>query len=288
MEIIREILKTHGLRYVGHSAVTGGDINATYKVETPKGSIFLKVNNAGKYPAMFEKEAEGLQALRQATLLKVPVVIGSGELLHQQYLLLEYLQTSSADTQFWRGFAEGLAQLHRISNDDFGWPSSNYIGSLQQQNTPAKTWHEFYATRRVLPFVKRLFDDGKFSTKDIIHAEALCKQLENLFPTEPPSLLHGDLWAGNFMVAKDDNNEGISAIYDPAVYFGHREMDIGMSLLFGGFDSSFYNYYHEYFPLEKNWKQRVSLTQLSPLLVHAVLFGGGYVQQCKNIVQQWQ
>jgi fructosamine-3-kinase len=139
--------------------------------------------------------------------------------------------------------------------------------------------------------VQRLFNNGDLSKVDISNAEKLCTRLIEVFPIEPPALLHGDLWAGNFMAVKSNSNsvaDVVPAIYDPAVYFGHREMDIGMSMLFGGFDSSFYEAYHSFYPLEKNWRQRIRLTQLYPLLVHAILFGGGYISQCKSILNDWK
>ena len=127
----------------------------------------------------------------------------------------------------------------------------------------------------------QLFDNGSFDKNDVLAAEKLAKNFSNIFPPEPPALLHGDLWSGNFMVAAN----GLAAIYDPAVYFGHREMDIGMTKLFGGFTAPFYQAYNEIFPMEKNWMQRVPLTQLYPLLVHALLFGGGYISNCRHLIK---
>jgi len=112
----------------------------------------------------------------------------------------------------------------------------------------------------------------------------VCKKSEFLFPEEPPALLHGDLWSGNFKIT----TEGEATIFDPAVYYGHREMDIGMTLLFGGFDQRFYEAYHEIYPLEKDWKQRIPLTQLYPLLVHALLFGGHYVESVRRIMKNYE
>jgi fructosamine-3-kinase len=127
-----------------------------------------------------------------------------------------------------------------------------------------------------------------FSSVDIQNADALCRKLENMFPVEPPALLHGDLWSGNFMPVKSAGGSVTPAVYDPAVYFGHREMDIGMTLLFGGFDMRFYDAYNSLYPLEKDWNSRVPLTQLYPLLVHAVLFGGGYVNHCKETLDRYK
>jgi fructosamine-3-kinase len=288
---INKICEAEGLRYISTSVISGGDINATCELITDKGRFFMKLNSAVEFRGMFEKEADGLRALQQVQLLKIPAVIAVGEVEDKQYLLLELLEKGQAPANFWQTFAEGLASLHRITNSSFGWHSSNYIGSLIQENNYQSTWAEFYATQRITPLVQKLFDNGDLSKVDVSNAERLCGRLTEIFPDEPPALLHGDLWAGNFMATKTNNNsvtDVVPSIYDPAVYFGHREMDMGMSLLFGGFDKSFYEAYHSFYPPEKNWRQRVHLTQLYPLLVHAILFGGGYISQCRSILNTWK
>jgi fructosamine-3-kinase len=133
-----------------------------------------------------------------------------------------------------------------------------------------------------------VYNKKQFTKTDVQFAEKLCLRFVEIFPEEQPALLHGDLWAGNFMAVKASNsNSCVPSIFDPAVYFGHREMDIGMALLFGGFDSRFFEAYDVLYPLEQNWRQRVPLTQLYPLLVHALLFGGGYIFKCQQIIKEW-
>ena len=134
-----------------------------------------------------------------------------------------------------------------------------------------------------MPLVQKLFDGNIFSKKEAEIALHACDKLGELFPAEPPALLHGDLWSGNFMVTQT----GVAAIFDPAVYCGHREMDLGMTKLFGGFDQRFYNAYNATYPLEAGWQQRLQLTQLYPLLVHALLFGGHYVASAKEILSYY-
>ncbi len=297
---INQIVADNNLEYINCTTVIGGDINTAYYVETARGKFFLKLNSETDFPDMFEREAEGLKALQQATWLKVPDAAACGKSDGQQYLILQWLEKAQPSTGFWECFAEGLAQLHSITNEQFGWVSSNYIGSLVQQNKYSTSWPEFYATQRIMPLVEKLFNESILSKTDVCSAEKLCTHLSEIFPAECPALLHGDLWAGNFMAVKNNrdlphlqlvaglsDSEVISAIFDPAVYYGHREMDLGMSLLFGGFDSRFYEAYHSFFPLENNWRKRVSLTQLYPLLVHAVLFGGGYIYRCKQIFREF-
>ena len=199
----------------------------------------------------------------------------------RQYLLLEWMQKGVISNGFWERFGKSLAGMHKKQQEHFGWEEDNYIGSLEQSNTPMDTWPQFYANARILPLVKKLFDSGSYTSKDTLIAESLCKKLPALFPEEAPSLLHGDLWAGNFMILPNGN----AGLYDPAVYCGHREMDLGMTLLFGGFDSRFYLSYDQHFPLENGWKSRLPLTQLYPLLVHALLFGGHYIGSTREILK---
>jgi fructosamine-3-kinase len=198
----------------------------------------------------------------------------------QQYLLLEWLEKGSPQKNMWENFGAGLAMMHKSTHSYFGLDEDNYIGSLRQINTPRNEWHSFYAEFRIMPLVKVLFDSGRFSSKDIDNANSFCNNLTNIFPSESPSLLHGDLWAGNFFIS----SSGHAAIFDPAVYFGHREIDIGMTKLFGGFDLRFYNAYNEAYPLEKGWEKRLLFTQLYPFLVHAALFGGHYIASASNIL----
>lgn len=286
---ITSVCELHGLHCTNSRVVSGGDINSSYAIDTHEGCFFLKVNSAAAYTLMFAKEAEGLEAIRTSCKLKVPKVIATGVYLDKQYLLLEWLYKAPSSNNFWQVFAEGLAQLHTTLHPHFGWSSSNYIGSLVQANEPAETWAEFYAAQRILPLVKQLYNEGIFSESDIHNTDKVCNHLHNIFPGEPPALLHGDLWAGNFMAVRygDKDDAVVPAIFDPAVYYGHREMDIGMSLLFGGFDEQFYDAYNDVHPLENNWRKRTSLTQLYPLLVHAILFGRAYAMKCRHILQQW-
>ena len=264
-----------------YETVYGGDINQCYHLYTTSKEYFLKINDSVRYPCMFEKEAHGLNALRGAGKLIIPEVIGHGIKNEHQYLLLEWLDVGNPVTETWPSFGSGMAALHKKTQIQFGWEENNYIGSLPQINTWLDHWGEFYSECRIMPLVAILGNRGLFTENDRRHAESLAVKLDGLFPPEPPALLHGDLWSGNYMIT----NRGEPALFDPSVYYGHREMDIGMSRLFGGFNNRFYESYNEAYPLEPAWEQRLPLTQLYPLLVHAVLFGGSYTGRCREILK---
>lgn len=281
--IVQRILDDLGFVATRRDPVSGGDINKAYCLHSAEGRFFLKVNEAHRYPAMMDKEARGLRALGQYGFLQVPGVVKSGVVNSTQYLLLEWIEKGVPGSGCWKEFGRGLALIHKQQQPHFGWEEQNYIGSLPQYNEYKDDWPSFYSEQRIIPLVKRLTDEGLFSKADGKMAEILCKRLEHLFPAEAPALLHGDLWAGNYRVGSN----GKVTIFDPAVYCGHREMDIGMSRLFGGFNSDFYSAYHEMYPLEKGWEQRIPLTQLYPLLVHAVLFGGHYPGSARDILARF-
>lgn len=280
---LNEIFEDAGIIVNSYQPVHGGDINKAYCLQSNGTQYFLKVNDADRYPQMFEKEMNGLNALREHSLLTIPNVIKCGRIESQQFLLLEWIEKGQPAKDSWSNFGSGLAMLHKQPRPFFGFTEDNFIGSLVQHNPSHSTWHSFYTECRVIPLVKMLFDAGSFAKEDIRNTELFCKRIQTLFPPDPPALLHGDLWSGNFMIA----NRGAVAIFDPAVYYGHREMDIGMTQLFGGFDRIFYAAYNETYPLEKGWQQRVPFTQLYPILVHAVLFGGYYISNAKGIINQF-
>ncbi|CAN5373647.1 fructosamine kinase family protein [soil metagenome] len=277
------IIHALGFDVLDHKVVHGGDINEAHWLKTIDTEYFLKLNNASRYPGMFEQEAKGLDALRSASGLVVPTVIRHGQVGDEQYLLLEWLDKASPGKDSMPDFGAALAKQHQQTQSFFGWHENNFIGSLVQVNNQHASWHSFYAACRILPLVKHLVEAGGFSRSDSAATSLLCTKLKDLFPEEPPALLHGDLWGGNYMIT----NNGTVAVFDPAVYYGHREMDLGMTRLFGGFDDSFYDAYQSTYPLEKEWQQRLPLTQLYPLLVHAVLFGGHYISRARQIIQQF-
>ena len=173
-----------------------------------------------------------------------------------------------------------MAKLHKHSADSFGLDHHNFIGKLPQSNSQKESWADFFISERIEPQIKLGVDSEKFSPAIFSQLNKLHSVVEKLFPPEKPSLLHGDLWSGNYMYTTN----GIASIYDPAVYYGHREMDLAMTRLFGGFTKDFYAGYQSEYPLEDGFEERVQLCNLYPVLVHANLFGGGYIQQAKSLL----
>lgn len=256
-------------------AVQGGDINQCYLLETNRGKYFLKVNASLFGLDFFEKEARGLVMLANAGAIRVPRPLFDGKFHQQVYLAMEYLEKGLPGSAFWTTFGESMANLHQHSQANFGLPYQNYIGRLQQQNNEHDNWYDFYTKERILCLVEKALARQLLSTKEASWAEIFCMKIRNLVPDEKPSLLHGDLWKGNFLAQEN----GLPAVFDPAVYYGHREMDLAMAQLFNGFEPEFFEAYHSTYPLQTGWQLRSDIFQLYPLLVHLLLFGGIYKEQ---------
>lgn len=265
------------------SSLSGGSINNAYRLETNAGSFFMKYNRASAYPGMFQQEARGLELLSQAKAIRVPEVIAYGEAGNDTFILLEYLNSSVKENHFWEDFASNLAALHKNTSDQFGLDHDNYIGSLKQFNDVKDRWVDFFIVQRLLVQMDLAGSTGSLPASTRQAFERLFKRLDDIFPIEPPSLIHGDLWGGNYMV----DEKGQAAIIDPAAYYGFREMDIGMSQLFGGFDSAFYQAYNNAWPMESGWRERIDICNLYPLMVHVNLFGTGYLGSVDAILRKF-
>jgi fructosamine-3-kinase len=200
---------------------------------------------------------------------------------NNSYLLLEYLEEEKQGNDF--QFGVDIAKLHKSSNELFGFSEDNYIGPIDQSNRYHADWLEFFIRERIEPLVNKAMEGGLLSNKYSRIFERVFNYTYVIFPDEPPALLHGDLWSGNYLFTK----QGQAAIYDPAVYYGHREMELAMTTLFGGFNPAFYDGYQTEYPLQTGWEERQKLCQLYPLLVHALLFGGNYVQQSKALLDRF-
>ncbi|HKL19067.1 MAG TPA: fructosamine kinase family protein [Halalkalibaculum sp.] len=267
------------------SRVSGGSINEAAKLDIEEvGPAFLKWNRTAD-PDMFEKEVSGLNLLRDAeTGLRVPEVLLQGTVNGSTgYLLLEYIEDGRPGNRSAQDFGEQLASLHDHRGESFGLDEDNYIGRLPQSNNRHSDWINFFIDERMEPQLQMAMKSGKFGSAIIGAFNNMYRKLDEIFPKDRPSLLHGDLWGGNFFY----DTEGTAVIYDPAVYYGHREIELAFTHLFGGFSSAFYEAYDKVLPLEPGFKQRKDIYNLYPLLVHTNLFGGSYARQVEGIVTQF-
>lgn len=263
--------------------VSGGSINSCFKVILPgHPNFFLKINDAPVYPQLFECEKTGLECLQQAGV-NTPQIIQQFTDNKYQFLLLEWINPGNKTIHFWKKFGEQLAQLHQSSAAQFGFYENNYIGSLRQTNDLNPSWTAFFVDQRLLPQVRLATTKGYLQKKHHLAFEKLFLRLDEFFPAERPSLLHGDLWSGNFLC--DEHSSPI--LIDPAVYFGHRMMDLAMTRLFGGFDNIFYEAYDYHFPFPKNQLEQSDICQLYPLLVHLNLFGLSYLDDIDFILNRY-
>lgn len=254
-------------------SISGGSINNACKVEWANEFYFLKWNSASKYPNIFDYESHGLKQLQATNSIGIPAVLKVDKNETDAFILMEYVGQSVPVKTFWETFGKQLSDLHHNTSNYFGNEQNNYIGSLSQSNTKHDRWSAFFVSERLHPLVKMARDSQRISQHHAIRFDKLSAKIETLFPLEEPALLHGDLWSGNFL----SNTKGQPVLIDPAVYFGHREMDIAMTKLFGGFDAMFYESYNRHFLMEKGWEERVNLCNLYPLLVHLNLFGNSYL-----------
>ncbi|WP_034043983.1 fructosamine kinase family protein [Wocania ichthyoenteri] len=264
------------------SSVSGGDISQAYKIDTANNSYFLKLNSASTLN-MFQTEAYGLDLIAKTNTIKTPKVLAFDSFENSAFLLMDFVESKRATTEDFKLLGEQLATLHKCSSDNFGLDKDNYIGSLPQSNSAHKNWVEFYTHERLLPQLELAKQKGLLSVAECPSEQHIKNQLELLFKGIKPSLLHGDLWSGNYLISKN----GEPYLIDPAVYYGHNEVDIAMTKLFGGFGESFYESYHSYYPLDENTSARIDIYQLYYLLVHLNLFGSSYYSSVKSILQKY-
>ena len=247
--------------------VHGGDINDAFAVDAGGRTVFVKTNPAA--PAgTFAAEADGLAWLAGPGAVQVPAVIAVGD----DFLVLEWLEPGRRGPGFEAALGRGLARLHAAGAPTWGYPRDNFIAVLPQANQPTATWADFWIDRRLVPLIDVAAERGAGSPGWRAAADRLrARWAEVAGPDEPPARLHGDLWRGNVHDAG-----GEPALIDPAVYGGHREVDLAMLALFGGLSDRLVAAYDATTPLAPGWRERLDLWQVYPLLVHAILFGGGY------------
>ncbi len=258
----------------------GGCIGNAMKVTTENGNqYFVKTYENSK---MHLSEANGLNELKTANSIRIPRVLK----VNDNFLFLEYIESSKPVDNFMEKFGRQMAQLHKNTTAKFGYFEDNFIGSTDQINIPQNVnWAEFFLENRIM-YQFRLAEKNGYSTEELRSGIKLIeKEIEEILKgsEEQPTLLHGDLWGGNFIV----DQRGNPCLIDPAVYYGHREADLAMTKLFGGFDSQFYGGYNEEYPLKEGWEYRENLYKLYHILNHLNLFGGSYYSQTISLINSY-
>ncbi|MEK6708666.1 MAG: fructosamine kinase family protein [Pseudomonadota bacterium] len=264
------------------SAVGGGCINESYRIESGGQYFFVKLNNAGNLP-MFEAEAVGLQEIHSSHTLRVPVPVCWGRNETSAWLVLECLEMGSAGRSGAVSLGQGLAAMHRFSSGKFGWVRDNTIGTTPQVNKFSSDWIQFWREHR-LGYQLQLAQANGYKGKLQTLGEQLMAELAVFFPGTAPvsSLLHGDLWSGNYAF----DSAGQPVLFDPAIYYGDRETDLAMTELFGGFPATFYAAYREAYPLDPGYAIRKTLYNLYHILNHLNLFGGDYLNQAEQMMSR--
>ena len=263
--------------------LTGGDVAASYCVALVDGRTVFAKTHADPPGHFFDTEARGLAWLSEANAIPVPVVLGASD--EPPLLVLEWIDEASTLPRDDAAFGTGLAQLHHAGAPCFGRTDRRTTGSRGLPNEPCDTWAEFYETQRLLPLIRLAHDSQIYDDRRLAVFTAVASRLDVVGGApEPPARLHGDLWAGNRIV----DRFGTSWLIDPACHGGHREFDLAMMQLFGGFDDIIFRTYDQITPLADGWFDRLALHQLAPLLVHAIKFGGGYVGAALAAAQKYE
>lgn len=262
-----------GARPVTSSPLSGGDVARARRVELDDGRIvFVKTHDAPP-EGFFTTEAAGLRWLADTRTVRVPEVLSVDD--DPAHLALAWIDEGSPTADTDPDLGRALAALHRSGAPCFGREDRRTTGSRGLPNEPCDTWVEFYATQRLIPLARLARDERALDVSTVRAIDRVADRLEDLGgEPEPPARLHGDLWGGNRLVGDD----GASWLIDPAAHGGHREFDLAMMRLFGGFGPDCFGTYEDEHPLSEGWRERIPLHQLAPLIVHAIKFGGGYVR----------
>jgi protein-ribulosamine 3-kinase len=260
--------------------VGGGCINAAYHLRDRERSYFVKTS-APQNLSMFDAEAAGLAELERAAAICVPKEVCTGGNKQASWLVLEFIEFGGSGSG--RAMGSALAALHRVTARNFGWHRANTIGATPQINTPSPSWVEFWRERRLRFQLELAARNGAPKTL-LAQGDRLLQDFPALLGAAAvvPALLHGDLWGGN----AGFDRSGAPIIFDPAVYYGHREADLAMTELFGGFDADFYAAYREAYPLDAGYPVRRDLYNLYHVLNHYNLFRGGYAAQAEAMIKR--
>lgn len=268
---------------INAAPVSGGDISQAYKIVVKTDRFFCKYHPGKNGFLMLKSEKEGLEAISATRTIRVPRVFHLGSLNKGGVLLMEYIEAKSPSDKDMACFGRGMANLHGVISHSFGWNSDNYIGSLHQKNTPNAYWPIFYVENRLLPQLVMAKERGGLSKEEVPERSVLLACITKHCNADKPSLIHGDLWGGNYLI----DESGDPVLIDPSISYADPGMDLAMSKLFGGFSSSFYDSYAESVSSPMPTEALIELYQLYYLLVHLNLFGASYAPAVRRILKQY-
>lgn len=273
-----------GTKILNTVVLSGSSSSQTYLLITAEASLFCKINLSANAWKMFCSEKEGLDAIKKAEVLKTPKIYCIGDFENGAFMVLEHIETKTPEPGDWHVFGRQLAELHQTTSSEYyGWRKDNFIGSLFQINKPKKSWTAFYLINRLLPQLKLAVNQRRLKASDIPSENKLEHTLTNLLSCKAPSLIHGDLWSGNFLIDKS----GAPVLIDPSISYGDPNVDIAMSKLFGGFGNSFYDAYYTSNSSLKRMSEDQEIYQLYYLLVHLNLFGANYYSPVIGILRKY-
>ncbi|MEX0275746.1 MAG: fructosamine kinase family protein [Flavobacteriaceae bacterium] len=265
--------RTIGCHITNAFPISGGDTSSAHRLDTSHGAFFLKSSNNPDARAMFLSEVNGLKAIQATHTISVPTVVGVGHTTGTSFLAMEFVDSKPPTKKDFERLGHQLAQLHLYPTDGvFGWEADNFIGSLPQSNKKNTSWPQFFVNGRLWPQLQLACSQTLLSPSELPPKASLLETAHKTMAKATPSLLHGDLWGGNFLIGAN----GSPYLIDPSVYYGHAVVDLAMSRLFGGFGDSFYKGYHAVVPHEDNGEYLIKTYQLYYLLVHLNLFGSSY------------
>jgi fructosamine-3-kinase len=282
-KLIQYLSDILGIKIKSYQEIKGGDISNAYLIITSTEQLFIKEFYGKNAINMFLAEKTGLETLAKTKTIATPEVYHCEPFKNGAFILMQYVESKSPTNKDFANLGTQLANLHQTNAFEYGLHQDNFIGNLPQSNNIKQDWTTFYIEERIEPQFQLAVSRNLLQTKDLPKREKLYEICNGFFKAVKPTILHGDLWSGNFLIS----SEGIPFLIDPSIYYGDHEVDIAMTKLFGGFSPSFYEAYEQHHSIKKHYAQRIELYQFYYLLVHLNLFGQSYYKSVTKIINKY-